>query len=194
MIYPNSKVELISQIRSFFDVNPVPSPNDLVVGNSGECLEIKMAFLNKKWPDVPKADVTYHNSALSFLIPSAFRYYLPAFMILMLEDIEEADFAATSLVQRLTLPIEIDSIRLMHFVAQSGGTNTGIGEFLLEELKESTRNVHLFIDNMHRFSKGQAACIHSFLRVIYQNHSEYYANAEPIVAIERYWFQYPEIV
>ena len=193
MIYPNSKVELISQIRSFFDVKSSSEPNDLVVGNSGECLEIKMAFLNKKWPDVPKADLTYHNSALSFLIPSAFRYYLPAFMILMLEDIEEADVAATSLVQRLTLPIKINSIRLMHFVAQSGGTNTGIGEFLLEELTKPPQRTLVHRQYAPIFER--TGSVYSlFFAGDLSKPFEYYANAEPIVAIERYWFQCPEIV
>lgn len=188
------KNQIIAAIRSAFPAGSPPGPDQIVASSYGECVEIKQAFLGKVWSEVPKVDLAYHHSAVAYFTETAFHYYLPAFLILLLEDIDTADVLATSVVRHLTLPTEVDTARLMHFTRLSGNTNQGIGQFLLDELKASTRNVHLFIARMSRFSKEQGSCIHSCLQVLNESYPDVYDEGEPLVAVQRYWFQFPALV
>ncbi len=187
------KNQLASALRTHFPAAPTPPADELVTDTSGEAVEIKKAFLRQIWTDVPKETLAYHHSAIAYFTDRAFRYYLPAFLTLMLEDMDAADMLTTSLIRHLTLPTQVETMRLVRFTNQSGLNSKGIQEFLLQELKESTRNVHLFISRMHLLNKEQGSCVHTFLRVMNDEHPEYYAESEPLTAVERYWFQYPAL-
>lgn len=184
------KVAMIENIDAVFGTANVPDANDIVSGSSGEAITVKSIFLNKKWPDVSVSDIIYHNSALGFLSDTAFCYYLPAYMHLLLDDIIEADSVASAVVRQLTLPLEVDQLRLTAFLARSQNTNKALDDFLLGELANSTENVASFIRRMSKMTREQGRCINDFLLTLSQLYPDYYDENEPIIASRRYWFSY----
>ena len=184
------KVEIIENIDSVFGTVAVPDASDIVAGSSGEAITVKSIFINKKWPDVNANDIIYHNSALGFLSDTAFCYYLPAYMHLLLDDIVEADIVASAVVRQLTLPLEVDKLRLTAFLARSQNTNKALDDFLLGELANSTENVASFIRRMSKMTQEQGRCINNFLLTLSQLYPDYYDENEPIIASQRYWFKY----
>ena len=48
-----------------------------------------------RWQDVPDADIESHSSALSFLCPESFRYYLAAYMVWSLRHYRTSDSASS---------------------------------------------------------------------------------------------------
>ncbi len=185
-----TKDVLIQDIFAAFPTNNPPKPTDIVVGSSGEAITTKRIFIDRLWTDVSRADIIYHNSALGFLSDSAFRYYLPAYMLLLLEDIYRADIVASSVVNQLTLPLEVDQLRLMNFLALSGNPYQSLDDFLLEELRNSTENVAFFIRRAAGFTPQQGRCINAFLISLNELYPDYYDEHEPLIASKRYWFKY----
>lgn len=184
------KQEIINLIRKNFKEEGSPLKEEIVNDISGEGLEITNAFFKRKWTEIEKNTLKFHNSALAYFSNKAFTYYLPAYMILLVEDIKYADVIGDYVVRHLTLPIEIDSIRLIRSINQSGYMTEDIDEFLRTELKESTKRVNQFIKKVSGFSSDQGACINRFLQYLYSNYPNYYPDKEPLIAVERYWFQF----
>ena len=188
-----TKIEIVKNIKTVFGTNNRPNAVNIVVGSSGEAITTKSIFIGKDWSNVNKADIVYHNSALGFLTDSAFRYYLPAYMLLLLEDIAEADILGSAVVRQLTLPLEVDNLRLMNFLSKSQNTNKGLEDFLIEELRNSTINVGIFIRRMDKFNNEQGKCINTFLLYLNQSYPNYYDENEPLIASQRYWFKYENV-
>jgi hypothetical protein len=184
-----TKDELIKTIVTSFSTSKRPGAEKLVSGTSGEAITTKNIFIDKRWNEINTADIIRHNSALGFLTDEAFRYYLPAYMLLLLNKMEEADTLATNVVYHLTLPLEVDQHILLHFLSQSNNTNEGLEKFLLNELKNSTKNAGAFIRRMNGFTHHQGECINSFLLFLNKSFSEYY-DGQPQMASDRYWFKY----
>jgi hypothetical protein len=185
-----NKEEIIKEIRSVFRIQPKPVSGNLVLGSSGEAVETKQIFINKDWTEINQSDIVQHNSALGFLSHEAFQYYLPAYMMLLLNDIIEADIVASNVVNQLTLPLEVDKLRLMNFLANSRNNYQELEDFLLEELRNSTDNVAYFIERMDGFTIEQGKCINNFLIGLDNIYPDYFDEGESIIASKRYWFKY----
>lgn len=182
--------EIVRQIKFVFTTKNIPKPDSTINSNSGEAISIKRIFTNKEWIEVNQEDIIYHNSALGFLTHTAFQYYLPAYMMMMLNDIYKADIVASKVVNQLTLPLEVDNLRLMNFLARIQNENKGLENFLLDEIKHSTDNVAYFIERMNGFTFDQGLCINNFLNYLNNCHSDYFDEEEAAIASKRYWFKY----
>lgn len=181
------------QIESLIKKNFNPSialKHEITNGTSGESIEIKNAFFNKKWIELDSKLLKYHNSALSFFTEEAFRYFIPAYMIFLIDDIKSADLLSDNVILHLTLPLEVDNLRLINSINQSGYMTEDIDSYLREEIKSSSKRVNSFIRLMKGFTSSQSNCIRLFLEYIFKQFPEYYPNQEPLIAIERFWFQF----
>lgn len=78
-----------------------------------ERTEIRNAFAGRAWHEIPAGMLAEHRQALFFLTPSAWSYYLPAYMLATIDAYSEADSALTEVVGSLTpnCDPEIEAIR-----------------------------------------------------------------------------------
>ena len=185
-----TKQDMIKKIYAEFSTSGMPDSNDLVKGPSTEAMTIKNIFINRIWTELNKEDMILYNSALGFLTKTAFRYYLPAYMIILLNDPYEADIVSNIVVNRLKISLEVDHLRLMHFFSKHQALGADTERFLLEEVKNSTRDCAFFMEHMDGFTRGQGRCINEFLLTLSELYPDYYDEKEPVVASERYWFKY----
>ncbi|MGI4793496.1 MAG: DUF6714 family protein [Janthinobacterium lividum] len=101
------------RIRSAFADVPYPGDDDIgqrVLGSrSYNCLESRNVaefFAGRAWAEI-NWDVLWHeydgqaSACTSFMTHAAFRYYLPAYMLMALQGIDVVDTLATSVVQDL---------------------------------------------------------------------------------------------
>jgi hypothetical protein len=82
------EVTVKASVRDAFARTPRPPNGDLVPtvpGEDPECDEIVANFQGKTWRELSAETIQYHADSLPLLTPSAFRYYLPAYMMTSLE-------------------------------------------------------------------------------------------------------------
>lgn len=185
-----NKQELIQRIRAAFSTANVPDPAQVVNGCSGEAIGVKALLIGKVWTNLLPLELIRDNAALGYLTDEAFRYYLPAYMMLLLDDLVAADLLASSLIRHLTLPTEADTLRLMNALAHRGLMNESLDVFLREEIRASSVRVGAFIRKMSGFTADQGKTINQFLTFLDQYHGDYFDEGEAAIASERYWFQY----
>ena len=98
------------EILEAFEATPYPGDEHIVInqsGNDSEYRDILSAINSKAWQDVSVEMVRNHAAeALIFLTPTAFRYYLPAYMIGCVEAYYDVDIALDSVLFNLTPPKE----------------------------------------------------------------------------------------
>jgi uncharacterized protein DUF6714 len=73
-----------ASIHEAFASTPRPLDGDLVPtdpGEDSECDEIAANFQGKTWREVSTETIQRHTDSLPLLTPSAFRYFLPAYML-----------------------------------------------------------------------------------------------------------------
>lgn len=95
--YPESQNplvrELILQIRSAFDATPCPSNEEICeYSDNSELAEYIFMLGSTDWKTLHPDFLANYQTALSFITPQAFRYFLPAYMIadLMQPEMPEA--------------------------------------------------------------------------------------------------------
>lgn len=78
---------VLEKIASSFEKMPYPGDLNIVYDNSGyhlECVEIQNIFANKHWNELTLETLLAQNSALAFMTPQAFRFYLPAYLSIVI--------------------------------------------------------------------------------------------------------------
>jgi uncharacterized protein DUF6714 len=96
-----------TKIMNAFANTPYPGDDNLVVNQSDqdpECREIARAFVSKRWEDVSPDMLREHAQALPLFTPSAFRYYLAAYMIASIDPGPEAETLRDLATFNLTPP------------------------------------------------------------------------------------------
>jgi len=104
----HKKIEFVKkEIQTAFLNIEYPGDNHLLYHPTcehEECLEIKRIFTGKIWKNIKLEDIQYQDYVFSFFSTKAYRYYLPAFMIIVLDNYIEADVVAQAVVYKLTPP------------------------------------------------------------------------------------------
>jgi hypothetical protein len=69
---------------------------DGALGDSptGDAWYVMRAFVGKRWQDLTTEELRTGHDALGMMTPEGFRYYLPAYLVLTLQDPKEADVEA----------------------------------------------------------------------------------------------------
>ena len=97
------------RILEAFRLTPYPADDDLVTDQSGhdpESMEIASAFKGKDWKDVSMEMLHEHADSLPLFTPTAFRYYLPAYMIGCIDSYYDLDVTLDGVLFNLTPPKE----------------------------------------------------------------------------------------
>ncbi len=106
---PGNTKKLIKKITTAFKNAPHPGNENIASCDYGDGQITKWAFEGLLWKDVTLEFIIFERqkSPFSFMTPSAIKYYLPAYMIAVLVDTEEADTAFDNLLYVLENPNEI---------------------------------------------------------------------------------------
>ena len=107
-----TKEDLISDIRAAFGFSEPPRDIVTTMGGGSEPTHIVGYFTGKRWSEITikkAADDRYSgdlSSALLFMTDEAFKYFLPAYLLMLLNEIDTADLIVERVFYRLTLPAE----------------------------------------------------------------------------------------
>jgi uncharacterized protein DUF6714 len=163
------------RIDTAFGGMPYPGDEQIVSGHDGESWEIKSALKGRHWRDLSFESLDHLREALTFLSPEGFRFYLPAFMIILIMDYYRADITDIVVIGRLTLPCASDFERTH--------------QQRFAEYYRSGEAEHWFFERVSGFNEAQSKVIRQFLEYMRDAHGVEFraANREPETAIERYW-------
>ena len=163
--------------RAFADV-PKPPPDEIGARTSAfltyedeEGRVIERFFAGKDWRDMTYRVIreglrTPESAALTFMAPEAFRYFLPAYMLIALEEYDISDITAESAVLKL-VPDQYE------FTGNADDPGSWFG-----------RNVSGFTDEQRRAIAG-------FLLAMQELYGQdYIQRSSPMAALERYWARF----
>lgn len=153
---------LAKQIREAFADATYPGDDNLIYDSRDVgARQIADAFRGKHWSEVPFETLLYHNDALHFFSPEAFRFYLPAYLLAVLERYEDADILPEMLVGVLTAPDPQDPV------------------------------YSSFRRKFDGFSAARKAAITAFLEYLLRTHPDEYPDDALLKALQSYWTQQP---
>jgi len=187
------KTELIEIINKAFQ--EIPYPDEDIVDDiaSMGAVEMRKAFQNKNWQELKDVFLFTFRNELSCFSNKGFQYFLPAFMIFMIKKFKKTDTLIDNLVDILTLPEEKDIDKLEKDIDKFDlfkGINLDPNQYIQHRRTHLGNDVNLFHEKMAVFTKEQASAIRLFLTFLHENYKDEYLNDEPLVAINRYWYQF----
>ncbi|MCV9930661.1 hypothetical protein OIU80_00065 [Flavobacterium sp. LS1R47] len=193
------KNNLIEKIKIAFEREKYPGDNNIVYNNSKdhfECNDLKNQFIGKKWNEITNDLLFENKDALPFFSKEGFKYYLPSFMIFILNDYYESDTLSDNLISLLTLPQEIDLVVMAKdinkFELDKKVPEFDFESFLYQQLETVDERVKSFITQVKLLNNEQSKLVLQFLEYVQTNFSNEYINnpIKPKTAINRYWFQF----
>ena len=182
-----NKESVTEYIRTAFGDTVYPGDENIVPKTQydNEVQECEAKFKGKKWQEVDWHAISNEGwaSGCAFLTDEAYRYYLPAYMISILEQPEGMANAINPVVASLTMPDVSDYERTKETLKDHASS---LG-FLDEQIKNIGGNIKYFNSRIGGFSSEQGIAIRMFLECLNELCPDDFFNKEPIVAIERYW-------
>jgi hypothetical protein len=141
-----------------------PKEDEIVYDNSGrhaECNQVKEFFRGRSYKDVTLAAFQDYcgdpSACLCFMRAEAYRYYLPAYMLISIFEYNDADVIVDSLINSLTAPEPHEA--------------------------EAHERFHARMD---QFTSSQRMVVRTFLeRILDQHPVDYGEDAQ--LALDRYW-------
>ena len=97
-----SEQHLISQIEAAFASTPHPGDANLLHPESHDADEIKPLLGFRSWRDLPPGVLARNSESLAFLAPSAFRFFLPAFLRHALLSLTSSDRTVDIVIYQLS--------------------------------------------------------------------------------------------
>lgn len=99
------KLQLAEKVRRSFRDVPAPVRISVLRGDEDfESFLVEQAFREKHWGDLTPELAQSRPQAIAFFSPEAFRYFLPGYLLLALEDISSLDVSLISLLSALAGP------------------------------------------------------------------------------------------
>ena len=190
---------LIRQIDEAFGSLPYPGDERIVRDSSGTHLEaqqVKRALAGRHWRDVSFDTLDELGSALFFLTPQGYRFYLPAFLVYVLTDFERADVVPDEIIQTLTAPDPVDVDRIEALARRHPELqpfDSEVWKKILSTVSESYQSGSAereFLERVYAFDNRQGKAIRRFLEYMQNVFGDEFAAHEPRVAIERYWHRF----
>ncbi len=140
---------LVADVRQAFAGTEYPGNDKILYDNNcrhSECIKAYNAFSDTSWDGLDNETVRSLYDIFPFITDAAFRYFLPRFLILCLEDIDEADTITSSVITWLTPPSERNNI-----------------DFPIEDYISDDEWQNQYFDS---FTHRQRHCIAGFLMLI----------------------------
>ena len=190
------KQALTQAICHAFSAGSYPGDTNLVYNNSDEhwdCKATREAFKGKQWQELDNDFIFNERDRIFFLSKEGFRYYLPAFLIALVNNFYEMDTLCDIITGKLTLPAEIDIMIMSHelhkYQMKGQQHQLQLDLFLQKQFEETNNDIQHYIDYMSLFSKKQGYAIRCFLEYMNDNYRDDLAY-DPGIALKRYWFQF----
>lgn len=97
-------MNLDDELRSAWASVSPPPRSAITEHDCAECIEIQDFFAGKSWTELTEvASLRYHHEALHLFAPSAYHYYLPAFIRATFADPQAADLIPDAIVSTIRL-------------------------------------------------------------------------------------------
>ncbi|MGH2808724.1 MAG: DUF6714 family protein [Actinomycetota bacterium] len=90
--------QAIALIERAFAAVERPTNAELLHPQSADDMDIEPLYDIVRWEDMTDADVIYNYSALAFLSPEGFRYFIPAYLIYALRNPESPEAVVDSTI------------------------------------------------------------------------------------------------
>ena len=183
---------LARAIDDAFGSAPQPRDDALVLDDGIESERVRAALSGRHWREVSLAEVAGPlRSALGFLAPAAYRFYLPAFMTAAVSDFHAVAEAADNAVRSLTAPRRAD-IEQIERQARENPELQPFGAAEWEQIVATLHDAHetiaaAFEARVAGFDPSQAAVIRAFLEYVAREHGADFPGGEPRLALERSW-------
>ncbi len=194
--YKAKKLALIEAIIEAFDGvsrgNGVTLHEAMVIddyGSPAERAAARAQDTEDKWQDVPEDDIRFSDAVLSFLDAKGFHYYLPAYMVWHLRNIdhEDPDYWSNtfdSVIFHLTYQVNIDNYVAPKFSLFTPAQLKVTGRFLQFDIeREETMERQELQKSLAKGGLSQSD-IDNIL-----NEHQFHNNKE-IQALETYWRQF----
>jgi hypothetical protein len=168
-------VLLLEKLDSHFGSLPVPEEDCIVSDNSGyhlECSQVRALLCNRHWQRLSAKDLVGEAESLFFLTPTAFRFYLPAFIKLCLLEPELADITPDVILSSLASPAEDPAIQRL--AQRDLGKYADIFEELVSHKARQDRESLREGQERRRseLSPGQRETVRRFVRFLTNHRSE----------------------
>lgn len=177
------KNELINRINRVFGKEKYPV-----------CRETSETFGGKPWNELDYQFLTDNSDSIYYLSREEFKYYLPAFLIAIVDKMFETNPLADIVINKLTLPAEIDALVLAEFMERAELTEhfseAAFRRVLQAHQDWNSENIRHFIECMTAFNREQCLTIRYFLEYMEPHSVRLYY--KPGAALQRYWFQFSE--
>lgn len=196
--YEKRKLALIEEITVAFDgisrEDGVTLHEATVIdnyGSSAERAKARAQDTEDKWQDVPEADIRFTDAVLSFLDPKGFHYYIPAYMVWYLRNIdnETPDYWSNtfdSVVFHLTYKVDVDDYVSSKFQLFTLAQSKAVANFLLFDIEreESLEKQYL------QASLAKGGLPQAEIDRILKAHEPQDQDIETRQALEAYWKQF----
>jgi hypothetical protein len=136
-----AKQEHVSRMikEAFADLSP-PTGVDLVTQNTmgydAERDDITRFFFGRRWQSLSIDELRCEYSAVHFFSPAAYRYFLPAFMLAVVERFDDADLVTDSLLLTLSPDRPLFRSRVAVLSAQQRQAIRAFLEYLRDERRD----------------------------------------------------------
>jgi hypothetical protein len=188
---------VIEAIRKAFEPEQYPGDENLAYTGQDdyEIDLIKQNFAGHPWQNLDKDFMVGNRDSIHFFSKHAFKYYLPAFMIAIIEDFDKLDDLPDIIIGKLLVPEREDIIKI-YDAAKSYPTIPGLENQLTndeyDELKEAMLNTferdkQETYELLNEFNDEQCNAIKIFLEYMQKYESELFESNNPKIVLERYW-------
>jgi hypothetical protein len=104
---PPSRAALLDEIERAFAGIPRPVRLTRVAPERNhDSMSVSSAFLGKSWRDLTPDLIQSRPEAIAFFSPEGFRYFLPGYLLLAIQDINSLDVALVALLNALAGPTD----------------------------------------------------------------------------------------
>ncbi len=206
--YEQKKIALIEEITAAFDgvsrEDGVTLHEATVLDDYGsleERAEARKQDTEDNWQDVPEEDIRFNDAVLSFLDPKGFHYYIPAYVVWYLRNIDNEDpnyWSNTfdSVIFHLAAGFhgEVDNFYLSKFKLFTPEQAKAIAHFLVFEAEREdaaqTKYEQLRHESMSKegFSQEEVTAARQEAEQFRKQHDLPESDARR--ALERYWGQF----
>jgi hypothetical protein len=206
--YKQKKMALIEEITAAFDgvsrEDGVTLHEATVIDDYGsfeERAEARKRDIEDKWQDVPEKDIRFTDAVLSFLDPKGFHYYIPAYIIWYLRNIDNPDpnyWSNTfdSVIFHLAAGFygEVGNFYLAKFKLFTPGQAKAIAHFLVFEAEREDA-AQIEYEQLRQESMSQEGFSQEEIDAAWQEAEQFRKERDTPrndarLALERYWGQF----
>jgi hypothetical protein len=188
---------VINAIRKAFAVEKYPADKSLAYSGQDdhEIDLIKQNFTGKLWQNLDMDFMLKNKDSIYFFSKYAFKYYLPAFMITIIENFDKLDDLPDIIIGQLLVQEKEDIVQLYEKLKSYSPIPALENQLTKDEYDELQKIMLKTFDRdqiekyelLNQFNKEQCMSIKMFLEYMQKYENELYESHNPQLVLERYW-------